>query len=194
MGIEDEIKDWQEKVCVETMWRIGFKAGDRVVDFGCGIGNYTFPLSMVVQEQGKIYAVDVDRYVLDKIREKAKKSGIHNIQMICPEQKGYLVIPDSSADGFLIYDLIHALGRQREQILSESRRILKSGAVLSILPFHMEGSQIKGLVHTVENLGFELDNTQRDAGIHFEMHKYLNRKSEHLKDYERGDIFNFRKR
>ena len=42
MGIEEEIRIWQNSVCVETMERSRFKAGDRIVDFGCGIGNYTF--------------------------------------------------------------------------------------------------------------------------------------------------------
>ncbi|MCM1304916.1 MAG: class I SAM-dependent methyltransferase [Butyrivibrio sp.] len=193
MGIQVEIKTWQKDVCVETMRQIGFQTGGRVVDFGCGIGNYTLPLSMAVQESGEVYAVDIDRHALGEIRKKAEESGIHNIRTMCPEQEGRLAIPDSSVDGFLIYDLIHSLGRQREQVLSESRRVLKNGAILSILPFHMAGSQVTGLVRAVETLGFELDGIQRNAGLHFEMHRYLNRKSEHLADYERGDIYNFRK-
>ena len=57
MGIEEEIRRWQDGECMETMRQGGFKAGDRVVDFGCGIGNYTFPLSRVVQEKGEVYAM-----------------------------------------------------------------------------------------------------------------------------------------
>lgn len=77
MGIEEEIRIWQNSVCVETMERSGFKAGDKIVDFGCGIGNYTFPLSRVVQEKGEVYGVDVDRYALEKIRRAAsRKTGM----------------------------------------------------------------------------------------------------------------------
>lgn len=178
---------------MENMKQIGFQEGSCIVDFGCGIGNYTFPLSMAVQETGRIYAVDIDRYVLAEIRKKANREGICNICTVCPEQEGHLAVPDNSADGFLIYDLIHSLGGLREQVLSESRRVLKNGAVLSVLPFHMKAGQIKEMIQTIGNFGFEPAGIQKGAGIHFEMHRYLNRKSEHLKDYERGDIYNFRK-
>lgn len=192
MSIEEEIRRWQASGCIETMQRSGFKAGDTVVDFGCGIGNYTFPLSRVVQEKGRVYAVDIDRYVLERIRERAEREDIHNISPMSPERDGHLRMEDRFADGLLLYDLIHSLGR-REQALAEFCRVLKKGALLSILPFHMSGSQIKGMVCDIEGLGFSLDNIQRAGGIHFEMHRYLGRKSERLKDYERGDIYNFKK-
>ena len=191
MGIEEEIRRWQNSVCVETMERSGFKAGDKIVDFGCGIGNYTFPLSRVGQEKGEVYAVDVDRYGLEKIRRVAEREGIHNIRLIQPEGNGQIRLAENSADGILIYDLIHSLGR-REQILTEFSRILKGEGILSILPFHMSESQIKGLLRNAEGLGFRIDNIQRAGGIHFEMHRYLGRSSERLKDYERGDIYNLK--
>ncbi len=192
MGIGEEIKRWQEAECVETMERGGFKAGDRIVDFGCGIGNYTFPLSRVVRENGEVYAVDVDRYVLEKIRGRAERADIHNIRLMRPERNGRLGFKDGFVDGILIYDLIHSLDR-REQVIGECRRILKNGGILSILPFHMSGSQIGGLMDAIEGLGFKLDNVQRAGGIHFEMHRYLGRGWERLKDYERGDIYNLKK-
>ena len=192
MGIEEEIKRWQESECTATMEQGGFKAGDTVVDFGCGIANYTFPLSSVVQEKGKVYAVDTDQYILEHIRKKAERAGIRNIHVMSPTRDGHLEFADSSTDGVLIYDLIHSLGR-RELVLAEFHRILKDGGILSVLPFHMSDSQIRGLMQTIERIGFTLDNIQRAGGIHFEMHRYLNRRSERLKDYERGDIYNFKK-
>lgn len=192
MNIEEEIRGWQDSGCIETMEHIGFKAGDRIVDLGCGIGNYTFPLSKVVQEKGMIYAADVDRYVLERIRERAEREDIHNIYLMRPERDGHLDLADGSMDGILIYDLIHSL-EKREQVLTECRRILKIGGILSVLPFHMSRDQIRKLMDTVEKLGFKLDNIQRPGGIHFEMHRYLGRKSERLKDYERGDIYNLKK-
>ena len=56
----------------------------------------------------------------------------------------------------------------------------------------MSESQIKGLLRNAEGLGFRIDNIQRAGGIHFEMHRYLGRSSERLKDYERGDIYNLK--
>ena len=192
MGIEEEIRKWQDGECMETMRQGGFKAGDRVVDFGCGIGNYTFPLSRVVQEKGEVYAVDVDRYVLERIGERAKRAHIRNIRLMKPERDGGLGLEDGCVDGVLIYDLIHSLAR-RDEVLAECRRILKNGGILSILPFHMSGRQIHRLMDGMEGLGFKLDNIQRGGGLHFEMHRYLGSSSEHLKDYERGDIYNLKR-
>src|SRR2546427_6886071 len=55
------------------------KEGDAVADIGAGSGFYTFKLSPLVGEKGKIYAVDIQKEMLDLIRARAKARKLENI-------------------------------------------------------------------------------------------------------------------
>jgi predicted methyltransferase len=47
--------------------------GDRVADLGAGGGYFTFRLADAVGPSGRVYAVDVDRGMLDYLRERAER-------------------------------------------------------------------------------------------------------------------------
>ena len=44
---------------------VGIKAGQVVLDFGCGSGTYTVPAARTVGDKGKVYALDKDSKVLN---------------------------------------------------------------------------------------------------------------------------------
>ena len=45
-----------------------------VLDFGCGEGHYTIPDAKVVEERGKVYAVDKNRFTLDELNMNKLKT------------------------------------------------------------------------------------------------------------------------
>lgn len=193
MNIKQEIREWQENSFPQALADMGVEEGSTVVDFGCGIGNYTFSVSLCVGEKGKVYAVDKNEAALGKIREEAIERKIQNIILMPPEHDDMIPLDDCSADMVMIYDLIHDLGRQKQRIISECRRILKAGGILSVAPFHMQKQQIVRLVEELKKSGFTAGNVLKGKALHFEMHRYLYRASESLNDYEKGNIYNFNK-
>lgn len=56
--------------------------GDQVADIGSGSGYFVFSLAKSVGPDGKVYAVDVDKEMNDLVAERAKKSGIANVEVI----------------------------------------------------------------------------------------------------------------
>ena len=50
--------------------------GDRVADLGCGPGYFTLPLAEAVGGSGQVIAVDLQAAMLDKVRERAARSGL----------------------------------------------------------------------------------------------------------------------
>ncbi|MCX6052244.1 MAG: class I SAM-dependent methyltransferase [Campylobacterales bacterium] len=54
----------------------------RVLDFGCGSGRLTIPLAQKVGEQGLVTAFDIQFAMLEKVRAKAKKAHVENIEYI----------------------------------------------------------------------------------------------------------------
>ena len=191
MSMDKEIREWQEKSFVHTLAGMGVKAGDTVVDFGCGSGNYSFAVSFAVGRAGKVYAVDRNPGVLEGIRQEAEKRDVQNIIPTQPESGGGIPLENDSAGMVMIYDLIHDLGGQKQHVLEECRRILKTGGILSIAPFHMGNRQILKMAEEIEKNGFTLNNTQEKKALHFEMHKFLYNTLGTLEDVEKGTIYNF---
>lgn len=188
MNIRDEIKEWQHGQGIQVMKEIGFGENAYVIDFGCGVGNYTIPLSEAVGQKGRVYAVDVDHFVLRTLKNRIREEKIHNIWPVLSDSP-FEGLPSNCADAFLVYDLMHMLDKKKLLILARS--ILKKGGILSVLPFHMSYREIQELIRTIEKSGFRLNSIQKDAGLHFEMYRFLNRPDDHLKDFEKGDIYNF---
>ena len=50
--------------------KTGIKRGKTVLDFGCGSGTYTIPAAKIVGKEGKVYALDKDKKVLDELIKK----------------------------------------------------------------------------------------------------------------------------
>ena len=57
-----KIQRWLKQEGVLFFKDIGFQPGNRVLDFGCGKGNYTIPAAEVVKGNGLVYALDKDRF------------------------------------------------------------------------------------------------------------------------------------
>jgi ubiquinone/menaquinone biosynthesis C-methylase UbiE len=60
----------------------GLEKGDHVADFGAGHGYFTIPIAKIVGGNGKVYALDVQKPVLDIIRARAKVDHLLNIETI----------------------------------------------------------------------------------------------------------------
>jgi precorrin-6B methylase 2 len=59
---------------------VGIKAGQVVLDFGCGSGTYTVPAARIVGDKGKVYALDKDSEVLNELMQKAQSARLNNVQ------------------------------------------------------------------------------------------------------------------
>ncbi|MCK4731185.1 MAG: class I SAM-dependent methyltransferase [Methanophagales archaeon] len=169
---------------------IGIKKGQTVLDFGCGSGHYTIPSAKVVGERGKVYAVEKDKEVLDKLMEQAKSEGLKNIKRI--DTSGELKIPleGKSCDVALLYDVLHYMDvMERNKIYNESHRVLKTDALLSVYPKHnkldeplsnLSDMQLEDIIEQIENANFYLERKFFKKLIHDE-------------NYNMGCILNFRK-
>src|SRR5438445_12929794 len=62
--------------------KLGLNDGMKVVDLGAGSGFYTLEAARRVGANGSVYAVDVQRDLLDRIRTTGATEGLRNIEVV----------------------------------------------------------------------------------------------------------------
>lgn len=113
------------------------EVGDRmkIADLGCGAsGHFVFSSARLVGKNGKVYAVDILKPVLENINRRIKQENIENVEPIWSdlEMFGATKIPAESLDLAMLINTLY-LSRKRGEILRESLRLLKKGKKLLIV-------------------------------------------------------------
>ena len=67
-------KMWLDRNASQMLSESGVRKGLVVLDFGCGSGTYTIPAAELVGEKGRIYARDVSRKALDKMKKAQRRN------------------------------------------------------------------------------------------------------------------------
>jgi len=129
---DTDVLAWQEHGAVRFLRKAGMRAGQVVLDFGCGEGNYTRPAARIVGACGTVYALDKNSSALDALMQAAGEDGLTNIQRV--DTAGTLSLPlgDTSVDVVLVYDVLHLVGPSRQagkpvnrSTVTDRRRLLK---------------------------------------------------------------------
>lgn len=127
----------------------GLKAGQKVLEVGCGPGFFTIPAAKIVGDEGLVYAVDVHPRAIERVKEKIEREGIKNVRPMLTNASN-TGLPDQSIDLAFMFGLPCIVGGQ-ESVISEIHRILKPGGVLS---FKKTRGSEKKLIEKVERGGF----------------------------------------
>ena len=155
-----EAKQWLECNCERFLRKAGISEGQRVLDFGCGSGNYTLPAARIIGRRGIVYAVDKDSATLDRVMAQAESEGLSNIRRVAVADNGHIPLRSESVDGILLYDVLHGGyfpdEGDRRSTLMELRRILRMRGWVSFYPTHL-----KQYALTFERLRGEL----KEAGL-----------------------------
>ncbi len=160
------IKNYIENICEGILKKIGIKKGQVILDFGCGVGNYTIPAAKIIGNKGKIYALDESKSKLMELSQRVKSAGLNNIKIINTSGKLSFELEDMSIDVILLYDIFwyFPLGSSNlSKLLKEVYRVSKANALISVHPEHIE---IEKLKQEIEKDGFYLQNRFSGDIIH----------------------------
>jgi ubiquinone/menaquinone biosynthesis C-methylase UbiE len=133
----------------------GLKKGQKVLEVGCGPGFFTIPAAHIVGEEGRVYALDVNPYAIERVRGKIARGGIKNVVPLLANAAD-TGLPERSIDLAFLVGLGYIAGGLKN-VLFEIHRILRPGGVLSFE--NTRGSREK-LVEEVEREGFVFSETK----------------------------------
>lgn len=115
--------------------KVEIQAGNKVADLGCGaLGHFVFPAAKLVGPRGVVFAVDIQRRILEQIDRLAKQDQIYNIKPVWADIEKFraAAIQDSSLDFALLINNLFLI-KDLEQARKEMARLTKAGGRLVVV-------------------------------------------------------------
>jgi len=122
--------NWQKPV--EVMAALDLQTGMVVADLGSGTGYFTHRLALAVGGRGKVYAVDINRELLDEVEQLVKNKNLSNVEMVLAEE--YDPRLPEKVDMIFSTNVYHHL-KNRTEYFERTKRYLKPGGRVVILDF-----------------------------------------------------------
>jgi len=109
--------------------QFGISSGMQVADFGSGSGFYSMAIARAVAPSGKVFAVDIQKDLLDKLKNGAKQNHLNNLDVIWGdlEHLGGTKLRESSMDAITICNLFFQI-ENKDALCLEAKRILRPNA------------------------------------------------------------------
>ena len=122
-----------------------WKPGTVVADIGAGDGRYSFAAEERVGATGRVFATEIDKDKLAKLREEVKKRELQNVTVL-ESGEAETNLPASCCDAIFLRRVYHHLTKPLEFDASLLRS-LKPGGKLAIIDFppHPEYGKVKGV-------------------------------------------------
>lgn len=156
---------WQlDRNASDFLREIGVRSGQTILDFGCGSGTFTIPAAKLVEEDGRIYAMDVDESALDELRDKVDQEGLGNIEVIETSRGGKIPLGDGELDLILLVDVLHDVENRKILFEQAHKKLGPNGAII-VYPMHIGKEEVGKLA---ERASFKLKRDYQDHILIFE--------------------------
>jgi ubiquinone/menaquinone biosynthesis C-methylase UbiE len=115
----------------EVIARLKVAPGQVVADLGAGTGAFALPLGRAVGPTGKVYAVEIDRGLVDYMAGKVNKAGASNVLPLLGKPADPS-LPAADVDLAFLHDVLHHV-EDRPAFLKQAVRYLAPGARIAVV-------------------------------------------------------------
>lgn len=113
------------------------RTGDRVADLGCGPGHFTVPMSKMVRDGGRVFAVDFDPGAIEKVKRKVTRLGLGHVLDARVASAAEIDFVESGSLDFVLAEGLLCCMKDHAGALAQIQRILRpeGKAWLSVMKF-----------------------------------------------------------
>lgn len=106
--------------------QFNIEPGMVVADLGSGSGAYTLEIASRIGSTGKVFAVEVQKGLVDKLAGECKEKGLTNVSVLWDDMDDLngIALQDASADRIIIANTLFQL-EDIQKFATEVKRILK---------------------------------------------------------------------
>jgi ubiquinone/menaquinone biosynthesis C-methylase UbiE len=118
----------------ENLKQFGVSEGMRIADLGAGTGAYSFAAAELVGTTGGVFAVEVQKDLVERVQAEARERGFMNIEVRWGdiEVSGGTKLRDNSVDAVVLSNILFQL-EDREGLVREVKRILRPGGRILVI-------------------------------------------------------------
>ena len=170
---DEERRKWRNPEVILS--HVGLRAGHTFIDLGCGDGFFAIPAASLVGDTGKVYCVDTDVEAVGRLREKATKVGLKNLNLTVGRAEDVIVCQEC-ADIVFFGTVLHDFADPSE-VLMNAKEMLKPNGRLIDLDWKKESMkwgpplQIRfseeHASHLIEAAGFKTEAAEPAGPFHY---------------------------
>lgn len=153
--------------------------GATVVDLGAGSGFYTFAAAEALKGSGVVYAVDVQKELLDRVLREAQHAHLTNVQIIWGDidRAGGVKLADWTANAVIIANVLFQIA-DKKTLFAQAKRLLKPGGKVLLVDWAVSGGGGPGAKEYVpettaralaEGAGFKFEKSISAGAQHYGM-------------------------
>jgi ubiquinone/menaquinone biosynthesis C-methylase UbiE len=130
--------------------------GMKVLDVGCGPGFFSVEMAKMVGANGKVYAVDLQEGMLQKLRIKIRGTSLEKVIQLIKCEKDKIVLPEK-VDFILAFYMVHEVPDKEKLFLTLKNILNENGEFLIVEPklFHVSKNEFASTISKAEAVGFK---------------------------------------
>ena len=123
--------------------QLRLRSGMTYADLGIGSSmHFIFPAAKILGEDGKAYAVDIQKGLLEAVVSRSRSEGITNIEPVWSDLEVYGAAKDianDSLDGLSLINILYQT-KEDEHVINEANRMLKPGGRAVVIDWLPSGA------------------------------------------------------
>lgn len=121
----------------EILNNLDLKGDEVFMDAGCGDGHIAMEARKLLNDNSRIYAVDIYEPSVDDLKKQIEEENINNIIPLLGDFTNHVDVSNDSIDVVLMVNVFHGFNavRKLDEAVEEFKRIIKPGGKIAIMDY-----------------------------------------------------------